>query len=101
MLQYNNQIYCLDDLSSGQNENINLLKKNKNFTFIHHDICENFHSLIKFDFILNFACPASPIHYQEEPIKTINTNFVGTLKMLDLAKKNDSLILQASTSEVN
>lgn len=100
LINFNNKVYCLDDLSSGSMNNINKLNDNINFNFIEHDICKKFDTSIKFDYILNFACPASPVHYQNDPVKTIKTNILGSINMLELAKKNDSIILQASTSEI-
>jgi UDP-glucuronate decarboxylase len=74
------------------------LSYEKNFDFFNHDIREPFD--IEVDAILNFACPASPKHYQSNPVKTIETNFLGTVNMLKLAKKYGAVLIQASTSEV-
>jgi UDP-glucuronate decarboxylase len=75
------------------------LKKNKNFEFVKHDITEPYFR-DNIDEIYNLACPASPLHYQNKPIKTIKTCTIGVINMLGLAKKNNAKILQASTSEV-
>ena len=94
-----NKIICLDNLFTGRKENISNLIKNPNFEFINHDITvPYFRNGI--DEIYNLACPASPIHYQKNPIKTVKTCTIGVINMLGLAKKNKAKILQASTSEV-
>ncbi|GIW21792.1 MAG: NAD-dependent dehydratase [Candidatus Sericytochromatia bacterium] len=92
------KVICLDNLFTGSLDNIKDLIGNNNFEFIKHDI--NIPIKIKVDEIYNFACPASPIHYQYDPIYTLKTNFIGTLNLLELAKENNSLFFQASTSEV-
>jgi UDP-glucuronate decarboxylase len=88
----------LDDLSTGRLLNIEHLASEKNFDFIEHDIREPFSTDV--DAVLNLACPASPVHYQSDPVKTIETNFLGMVNMLKLAKKNHAVLVQASTSEV-
>jgi UDP-glucuronate decarboxylase len=88
----------LDDFSTGQEANLLELNKNPSFEFIHHDIRDPIS--VRVDAILNFACPASPIHYQADPVRTIETNFLGVINLLRLAKDNGSIFLQASTSEV-
>lgn len=88
----------LDDLSTGRPENLRQLSENKNFDFVEHDIREPFSTDV--DAVLNLACPASPAHYQSDPVKTIETNFLGMVNMLKLAKKNNAVLVQASTSEV-
>jgi len=97
-LQYNYKVICLDNLFTGTLDNIKDFLDNPNFEFIEHDI--NNYIDIKVDEIYNFACPASPVHYQIDPIYTMKTNFIGTLNLLELAKKNNSMFLHASTSEV-
>lgn len=92
------QVICIDDFSTGKKENIEHLLGNTNFELIHHDISLKLN--IKIDQIYNLACPASPIHYSYDPIKTTKTSVYGAINMLDLAKKNKAKILQASTSEV-
>lgn len=92
------EIILLDNLFTGSKQNIQHLLGNKNIEFIRHDITEEI--LLEVDQIYNLACPASPIHYQNNPIKTIKTNMLGTMNMLGLAKRVGARILQASTSEV-
>lgn len=98
LLGQNNFVYCIDNLSTGSTNNISHLLTDKNFVFINHDI-NNFID-IKIDEIYNFACPASPLDYQKNPINTFTTNVLGALNLLNLAVKYNSKILQASTSEV-
>lgn len=98
LLQLGNTVIALDDLSTGTLDNIKHLKSNENFSFIEHDVRVPF--LTDVDAILNFACPASPKHYQIDPVRTIETNFLGIINMLHLAKESGATILQASTSEV-
>lgn len=98
LLNEGNEVICVDNLFTGSKENINLLLNNKRFEFIRHDIENPLH--IEVDQIYNLACPASPVHYQYNPIKTVKTSFLGTLNMLGLAKRIKARILQASTSEV-
>ena len=93
-----NNVLCLDDLSTGAIENIAHLKNYPNFTLIEHDITKPFDYFI--DEIYNLACPASPVKYQADPVKTIETCVFGTTNCLRLAKKYGAKILQASTSEV-
>jgi UDP-glucuronate decarboxylase len=93
-----NQVIGVDDLSTGSLENLSSLIGEKNFDFLQHDVRSPLD--LKVDAILNFACPASPVHYQADPVRTIETNFLGIINMLHLAKSNNALLLQASTSEV-
>ena len=99
LLDKNYNVICVDNFYSSDKDNIIDLLKFKNFSFIENDIC-NFDTDIKIDQIYNLACPASPVHYQLDPVKTIQTNVLGAIKVLELAKKNNAKILQASTSEV-
>jgi UDP-glucuronate decarboxylase len=92
------QVIGVDDLSTGSLENLSSLSGEKNFQFLEHDVRSPLD--LKVDAILNFACPASPVHYQADPVRTIETNFLGIINMLHLAKSNSALLLQASTSEV-
>ena len=92
------QVIGVDDLSTGSLENLSSLIGEKNFDFLQHDVRSPLD--LKVDAILNFACPASPVHYQADPVRTIETNFLGIINMLHLAKSNNALLLQASTSEV-
>jgi UDP-glucuronate decarboxylase len=89
----------LDNLFTGTLKNIEELEKNNNFEFVNHDIIKPYFR-DNIDEIYNIACPASPIHYQSNPIKTVKTCTIGVINMLGLAKKNNAKILQASTSEV-
>lgn len=92
------QVLCLDNFFTGRKANIQHLMSNPNFECVRHDITEPY--LAEVDRIYNLACPASPVHYQYNPVKTIKTNVLGALNMLGLAKRVKARILQASTSEV-
>jgi UDP-glucuronate decarboxylase len=99
LLTDNHKVICLDNLFTGSLDNIKVLKSNINFEFVNHDITKPYFRE-SIDEIYNLACPASPIHYQSNPIKTVKTCTIGVINMLGLAKKNNAKILQASTSEV-
>ncbi len=99
ILNEGHKVICIDNLFTGSKYNIKNLLNNKNFKFINHDITNPFFE-DNVDEIYNLACPASPIHYQFNPIKTIKTCTLGVINMLGLAKKNNAKILQASTSEI-
>ncbi|MDR0894884.1 MAG: SDR family oxidoreductase [Prevotellaceae bacterium] len=92
-------VICLDNLFTGTRMNIMHLKNNPNFEFVHHDIEMPYHRE-GLDEIYNLACPASPIHYQFDAIKTIKTSVLGCINMLGLAKRTGAKIMQASTSEI-
>ena len=98
LLNEGNHIICVDNFFTGSYENIKHLKNNKNFEIIRHDITVPLH--IECDEIYNFACPASPIHYQRNPVHTFKTSILGILNMLNLARECNARLLQASTSEV-
>lgn len=98
LLQAGHSVVGLDDLSTGSISNLENALKNSRFEFIKHDVREPID--LDSDAILNFACPASPIHYQSDPVRTIETNFLGIINMLHLARRNKAKLLQASTSEV-
>jgi UDP-glucuronate decarboxylase len=98
LIENSHQVIGIDDLSTGTLQNIEHLLKNSNFKFIEHDIRLPYE--VKVDAILNFACPASPVAYQKDPVRTIETNFLGMINLLRLANKTQALILQASTSEI-
>jgi UDP-glucuronate decarboxylase len=98
LLTQNYYVIALDNFYTGRYDNIKDLLKNKNFKFIDHDIVEPID--LDVDLIFNLACPASPPHYQKDPIFTTKTSVLGAINMLELAKKNNAKILQASTSEV-
>src|ERR1044071_6485734 len=92
------QVICLDNFFTGRRENIEHLFDHRHFELLRHDVIEPI--LLEVDQIYNLACPASPIHYQYNPVKTVKTNVMGTMNMLGLAKRVRARILQASTSEV-
>lgn len=98
LLLEGNEVYCLDNYFTGQKDNVLHLLSNPYFEMIRHDVINPFH--IEVDEIYNLACPASPIHYQYNPIKTMKTSMMGAINMLGLAKRVNAKILQASTSEV-
>jgi UDP-glucuronate decarboxylase len=98
LLKDGSEVICLDNFFTGRKENIAHLIDNPSFEVVRHDVIEP--SLLEVDQIYNLACPASPVHYQYNPVKTIKTNIMGTLNMLGLAKRVRARILQASTSEV-
>ena len=99
LLNQENKVICIDNLFTGSLKNNKNILNNPDFEFINHDITKPIY-LNKIDEIYNLACPASPIHYQINPIKTVKTCTLGVINMLGLAKKNNAKILQASTSEV-
>jgi len=98
LLSLNHEVIALDNLYSGSKDNINHLLKFPKFEFIRHDI--TFPIFLEIDGIINMACPASPKNYQKDPVQTIKTNVHGTINLLGLARRTNSRILQASTSEV-
>lgn len=93
-------VICLDNLYTGSQSNIEHLLKNPQFTFVVHDIIYPFDPEIPIDEIYNFACPASPPHYQRDPIQTIKTSVLGAFNLVELCKKYNAKLFQASTSEV-
>ena len=98
LLEEGNEVLCVDNLFTGSKGNIVDLMSNSNFEFYRHDI--TFPLYLELDQIYNLACPASPIHYQLDPVQTIKTCVHGSINMLGLAKRTGATILQASTSEV-
>ena len=98
LLDEGNEVICLDNFFTGRKINIAHLMDNAHFELVRHDVTEPI--LLEVEQIYNLACPASPIHYQYNPIKTVKTNVMGTINMLGLAKRVKARILQASTSEV-
>lgn len=98
LLAEGNEVICLDNFFTGRKVNIEHLLDIHRFELIRHDVTEPI--LLEVDQIYNLACPASPIHYQYNPIKTVKTNVMGTINMLGMAKRVRARILQASTSEV-
>ena len=98
LLDLGNDVICADNLFTGSKDNIRHLMDNNYFEFIRHDITQPLY--VEIDEIYNLACPASPIHYQHDPIATGKTSVLGALHTLGLAKRCHARILQASTSEV-
>jgi UDP-glucuronate decarboxylase len=98
LIDNNHEVIGLDDLSTGSIKNIEQLINHPKYSFIEHDVRIPYQA--KVDAILNFACPASPINYQKDPVRTIETNFLGMINMLHLANETGARIIQASTSEI-
>ena len=98
LLNLGHDILCVDNFFTGAKDNIIELLDNPHFELIHHDI--TFPLYLEVDEIYNLACPASPIHYQKDPVQTTKTNVHGAINMLGLAKRTNAKIMQASTSEV-
>lgn len=98
LLSEGNEVLCLDNFFTGRRENIFHLLDNARFELIRHDVTQPI--LLEVDQIYNLACPASPVHYQYNPVKTVKTSVMGAINMLGLAKRVHARILQASTSEV-
>lgn len=98
LLGEGHEVICLDNFFTGRRENVHHLFANRSFELIRHDVIEPI--LLEVDQIYNLACPASPIHYQYNPVKTVKTSVMGMINMLGLAKRVRARILQASTSEV-
>lgn len=98
LLNEGNEVLCVDNLFTGRKSNIHHLLDDKNFEFLRHDV--TFPLYAEVDEIYNLACPASPVHYQFDPVQTTKTSVIGAINMLGLAKRLRIKILQASTSEV-
>jgi UDP-glucuronate decarboxylase len=98
LIEQGNEVICLDNFFTGRRRNIFHLLDSRSFELVRHDVIEPI--LLEVDQIYNLACPASPIHYQYNPVKTVKTNVMGMINMLGLAKRVHARILQASTSEV-
>ena len=98
LINEGNEVLCLDNFFTGRRENIFHLLDNQRFELLRHDVTEPI--LLEVDQIYNLACPASPVHYQYNPVKTVKTSVMGTINMLGMAKRVKARILQASTSEV-
>ena len=98
LLNDGNYVICLDNFFTGSKANVEKFANNPNFELVNHDVTDEY--LNDVDQIYNLACPASPPHYQYDPIKTMKTSVLGIINMLELAKKCNATILQASTSEV-
>ncbi len=98
LLQRGDEVICLDNLYTGSYENIAHLEGQERFSFVEWDVCEPIN--LDVDEIYNFACPASPPHYQADPIRTMKISFHGAINMLELARNTGAKMLQASTSEI-
>jgi UDP-glucuronate decarboxylase len=98
LVELGHEVICLDNFYTGNRENVRHLMDSGRFELLRHDVCEPL--LLPVEQIYNLACPASPVHYQYNPIKTVRSNVVGALNMLQLARRVGARILQASTSEV-
>lgn len=98
LLASGHEVIGIDDLSTGSLNNLTGALSNSSFTFVEHDVREPFKADV--GAILNFACPASPKNYQIDPVRTIETNFLGIINMLHLARESGARLVQASTSEV-
>ncbi len=98
LLSEGNEVICLDNFFTGRKSNIAHLLEDRNFELVRHDVTEPI--LLEVDQIYNLACPASPVHYQYNPVKTVKTSVMGAINMLGMAKRVKARILQASTSEV-
>ena len=98
LLKEGNEVICLDNYFTGSKKNVEHLLDNNNFELVRHDVINPY--FVEVDEIYNLACPASPPHYQFNPIKTMKTSVLGAINMLGLAKRVNAKILQASTSEV-
>ncbi|MBO6556980.1 MAG: SDR family oxidoreductase [Pseudomonadales bacterium] len=98
LLDHDHEVLCVDNYFTGSKKNVEHLLENPRFELMRHDVC--FPLYVEVDEIYNLACPASPIHYQQDPVQTTKTSVHGAINMLGLAKRLDAKILQASTSEV-
>ncbi|MEG1543736.1 MAG: UDP-glucuronic acid decarboxylase family protein [Tannerellaceae bacterium] len=98
LLKEGNNVICLDNFFTGQRQNIIHLLKNPYFELVRHDVTMPYY--VEVDEVYNLACPASPVHYQFDPVSTVKTSVLGAIQMLGLAKRVHARILQASTSEV-
>jgi UDP-glucuronate decarboxylase len=98
LIDNDHEVIGLDDLSTGSIKNIEQIINHPNYSFIEHDVRIPYQA--KVDAVLNFACPASPVNYQKDPVRTIETNFLGMINLLHLANETGARIIQASTSEI-
>jgi UDP-glucuronate decarboxylase len=98
LIDNDHEVVGLDDLSTGSIKNIEQLVNHPRYSFIEHDVRIPYQARV--DAILNFACPASPVNYQKDPVRTIETNFLGMINLLHLANETGARIIQASTSEI-
>jgi len=100
LIEHGHQVTALDNLYTGSLNNINSIADHPHFQFVQEDVRIPFDFKNDFDQIYNLACPASPIHYQKTPLKTMQTSIYGAFHVLEFAQQNQSMVLQASTSEV-
>ena len=100
LLRDGHEVICVDNFYTGNKRNVEHMLDNKKFELIRHDITIPLYGVEKVDEIYNLACPASPVHYQHDPVQTTKVNVIGAINMLGLAKRIGAKILQASTSEV-
>jgi UDP-glucuronate decarboxylase len=100
LIQSGHRVICMDNLRTGERANIRALIKHPRFTFVEHDVCDPIRIRGPLDRIYNLACPASPRHYQKDPLATMKTCVLGAYNVLDLARRKNARVLQASTSEV-
>jgi UDP-glucuronate decarboxylase len=98
LIEMGHEVLCLDNLYTGDKQNISHLLRLDKFEFIRHDVTSPIN--LEVDGIFNMACPASPVHYQKHPVQTLKTNIHGAINVLDLAQKLEVPVLQASTSEI-
>ncbi|MDB5367338.1 MAG: family NAD-dependent epimerase/dehydratase [Rhodospirillales bacterium] len=98
LLERGNRVLCVDDFTTGAAENVAHLRTSRRFRLLEHDVVQPLE--LDVDEVYNLACPASPPHYQADPIRTLKTSVFGAVNLLELARRNDARILQASTSEV-
>ncbi len=98
LLAWGDDVLCVDNFFTGQRRNIAHLMSHERFEFLRHDV--TFPLYVEVDQIYNLACPASPVHYQFDPVQTTKTSVIGAINMLGLAKRTKAKVLQASTSEV-
>ncbi len=98
LLNDGHDVICLDNFFTGSKDNIRHLLSDPDFELVRHDICQPYYAEV--DMVFNMACPASPVHYQYNPVHTTKTCVMGSINMLGLAKRRQAVILQASTSEV-
>src|SRR5499427_2704741 len=98
LLARGDEVLCVDNFFTATRSNVSVLMSNSRFELIRHDVC--FPLYVEVDKIYNLACPASPIHYQFDPVQTTKTSVHGAINMLGLAKRVKAKILQASTSEI-
>ncbi|MDC0300331.1 GDP-mannose 4,6-dehydratase, partial [Verrucomicrobia bacterium] len=98
LINQGHEVICLDNFFTGSKQNVRHLLSHDHFELMRHDVIDPFK--VEVDQIYNLACPASPVHYQHNPIKTIKTSVMGAINVLGLAKRTGARVLQASTSEV-